>query len=60
METGLGRLRLPPHVFWAMTLCELVRATAGATAPAMAHPAAPSPPLARRDLSALMEAFPDP
>ncbi|MDW3099261.1 MAG: phage tail assembly chaperone [Alphaproteobacteria bacterium] len=58
MELGFGLLALSPHSFWAMTPSELVRALYGATALGMAQPAAPAP-LARRDLHALMEAFPD-
>lgn len=59
MEFGLGRLGLPPEQFWTMTVSELVRALSGATAPVLAQPAASFPPLARRDLSSLMESFPD-
>jgi len=58
MELGLGLLARSPHSFWTMTPGELVRALYGATAPGMVQPAAP-PPLARRELLALMEVFPD-
>jgi uncharacterized phage protein (TIGR02216 family) len=52
MTFGLGVLRLPPTVFWAMTLPELAAALK-AYAPEM--PATPSV----ENLAMLMQAFPD-
>ncbi len=54
MSAGLGVLRLSPKEFWAMTPRELDAALTGVFGP----PSSPSPP-ARRDLTALMERFPD-
>ncbi len=53
MAAGLGALRLPPNVFWAMTPRELDAALRGAFGVAAPHP------MSRTDLSALMKAFPD-
>lgn len=53
MAAGLGTLRLPPAVFWAMTPKEL----AAALRPLM--PAASNEPLPRAALSALMHRYPD-
>jgi uncharacterized phage protein (TIGR02216 family) len=53
MEAGLGALRLAPHVFWAMTPRELDAALNGAFG------AGASPPLSRKELAALMAAYPD-
>ena len=54
MAFGLGVLRLPGDVFWAMTLRELEAAASGVFGP---------PPLwaapARGELAALMKAYPD-
>jgi uncharacterized phage protein (TIGR02216 family) len=52
MALGLGRLRLAPRDFWALSLSEwraLVDGRFGRAAPAMT----------RRDLDALMKAYPD-
>lgn len=49
---GLGRLRLPPTQFWALTLTELV-ALAGPTGGTQAV-------TGRAQLMALMRRFPDP
>lgn len=54
MQAGLGILRLPPSVFWAMTPRELEAALRGAFGMSARH-AAPS----RSDLAGLMAAFPD-
>ena len=54
MEAGLGALRLPPYVFWAMTPRELEAALKGAFG--VSH--GPRP-MARADLTALMQAYPD-
>lgn len=54
MEAGLGTLRLPPPVFWAMTPRELEAALRGTFG--VAH--GPRPP-SRADLAALMQAYPD-
>ena len=54
MVTGLGLLRLPPAVFWAMTPRELASALQPLTGPMTASPV-PS----RRDLEQLMQRFPD-
>ena len=48
MHLGLGRLRLGPRDFWAMTLRELVAALGEAPAP-----------LARTRLDEMMKEFPD-
>lgn len=53
MAAGLGALRLPPPVFWAMTPRELEAALRGAFG------VAAQAPLSRAELSALMTAFPD-
>ena len=53
MAAGLGFLRLPPSVFWAMTPRELSAAldwSAGSSAPV---------PLARDGLAALSARYPD-
>ncbi len=54
IAAGLGILRLPPAVFWAMTPRELGLAMRGA-----AGISALAPSLARADLAALMQRFPD-
>ena len=54
MELGLGRLRLPPAYFWAMTLPELAMALNGAFAREAGIGA-----LARSDLDALLARYPD-
>lgn len=53
MGAGLGLLRLPPDAFWRMTPRELAAAIS-ALLPA------PSGPLPRTGLDALMARFPDP
>jgi uncharacterized phage protein (TIGR02216 family) len=51
MAFGLGRLRLPPEAFWALTPRELGAA---------ARPHDPAgPPLRRSDLAALAARYPD-
>lgn len=55
MAAGLGLLRLPPDVFWAMTPRELMAALEGA-----GLTAAPGGPLSRSELEGLMARFPDP
>jgi len=50
LELGLGRMRIPPKIFWAMSLVEW-RA-------AIARPRRPAP-LARAEFEALMRAHPD-
>ena len=52
MAFGLGRLRLPPEEFWAMTPRELAAAMAAAVAPPRSAPG-------RGVLDELMERFPD-
>ncbi len=52
MAFGLGRLALPPSVFWTMTPREIAAAVAGVFG------RAPLPP-ERADLAALMARFPD-
>ena len=49
---ALGVLRLSPDAFWRMTLKELEAAIAGRFGPR-------APPLARADLEALIQQFPD-
>lgn len=51
---GLGILRLPPAVFWSMTLSELDGAVQGA----LGLPEDATPP-SRAQLDALMRRFPD-
>lgn len=51
MAFGLGRLRLSPDAFWAMTPLEM------ASAMSTARPSGAAP--ARTDLEQLMERFPD-
>lgn len=51
MTIGLGRLRLPPEIFWRMTLPELA-AAARALQPRNA-------PMLRDDLVSLIARFPD-
>lgn len=53
MRLGLGALRLPPDVFWAMTPREL-RAAADPGGGAK-----PARPMARIELAALTARFPD-
>ena len=53
MAIGLGRLRLPPAQFWAMTLPELTAALDG-----LGIKAGPAS-LARHDLDTLLACFPD-
>lgn len=53
MAAGLGRLRLPPSHFWAMTPRELAAALLGGLGHAIERP------LARSDLARLMDRFPD-
>jgi uncharacterized phage protein (TIGR02216 family) len=52
MRFGLGRLRLPPDHFWAMTPAELAAA-------ARAHAPPQLPSLDRNGLAALLAQFPD-
>ena len=54
MEAGLGSLRLPPPVFWAMTPRELEAALKGAFG-APRHAST----LSRTDLAAMMDLYPD-
>jgi uncharacterized phage protein (TIGR02216 family) len=54
MAAGLGALRLAPPVFWAMTPRELEAALRGAFGVGETRA-----PMARADLAALMEAYPD-
>jgi uncharacterized phage protein (TIGR02216 family) len=53
MAVGLGRLRLAPDAFWAMTPKEYAAAI-GSLAPGRG-----APPPGRGDLMALMAAYPD-
>lgn len=53
MAIGLGVLRLSPSEFWAMTPLELARAISGLTG------GAPTAPMTRDSLAALMARFPD-
>ena len=53
MAAGLGRLRLPPAHFWAMTPRELAAALRGGLG------LSANPALARADLTRLMARFPD-
>ncbi|MBK8458428.1 MAG: phage tail assembly chaperone [Phyllobacteriaceae bacterium] len=52
MALGLGRLRIAPQSFWALTPREFAALAAGR------RPAAAAPP-GRTDVVALMRAFPD-
>jgi uncharacterized phage protein (TIGR02216 family) len=52
MRFGLGRLRLSPDHFWAMTPAELAAA-------ARAHAPLEAPVLDRRSFAALLAQFPD-
>lgn len=52
MAFGLGRLRLPPAVFWAMTPRELALAAEGVNGRR-------APPLGRGALDELMQRYPD-
>lgn len=54
MRLGLGRLRLTPETFWAMTPVELERAAEGA---GLALPAGAAPD--RQTLATLMARYPD-
>lgn len=54
MRLALGRLRMSPAEFWAMTPRELEAVIAGATGEAIAHQ-----PLGRDALASLMMQFPD-
>ncbi|PPJ47241.1 phage tail assembly chaperone [Rhizobium sp. KAs_5_22] len=51
LDAGLCRLRLPPHVFWGLSLVEFA-AMAGAFAPRPVR-------FSRAGLEGLMRAFPD-
>ncbi len=53
MAIGLGRLRLPPQQFWAMTLRELTAALHGLGISVLPVP------LARRELDDLRARYPD-
>jgi uncharacterized phage protein (TIGR02216 family) len=52
MRVGLGRLRLAPDAFWAMSPAEFSAASGAASGAAAA-------PLGRAGLAALMARFPD-
>jgi uncharacterized phage protein (TIGR02216 family) len=52
MALGLGRLRLCPRDFWALSLCEWRALVDGHFGPAR-------PAMTRGDLNALMKAYPD-
>ncbi|MBN9588100.1 MAG: phage tail assembly chaperone [Alphaproteobacteria bacterium] len=52
MVLGLGRLRLRPRDFWALSLCEWRALVEG-------HFGRAAPPMTRGDLDALMKAYPD-
>jgi uncharacterized phage protein (TIGR02216 family) len=54
MATGLGLLRLAPNHFWSMTPRELAAAIRGALGIA-----ATDGPLARSDLTRMMQRYPD-
>ena len=53
MGLGLGVLRLPPEIFWQMTLPEL------AAAAYALNPKMTSPHMTRNELDLLMKQFPD-
>jgi uncharacterized phage protein (TIGR02216 family) len=53
MAAGLGLLRIPPAVFWAMTPKELEAALRALIGPA------PEVPLSRTALGRLMSLYPD-
>jgi uncharacterized phage protein (TIGR02216 family) len=53
MAFGLGTLKLPPAVFWAMTPRELQAAMTGVYGPES------PPPVSRTELVELMARFPD-
>jgi uncharacterized phage protein (TIGR02216 family) len=52
MALGLGRLRLRPRDFWALSLCEWRALVDGHFGPA-------APAMTRGDFNALMKAYPD-
>ncbi|MEG9884630.1 MAG: rcc01693 family protein [Hyphomicrobiales bacterium] len=54
MVAGLGMLRLPPDVFWAMTPRELMAALEGA-----GLAATPGGHMSRAEIEGLMARFPD-
>ncbi len=54
MALGLGLLRLPPGMFWSLTLPELAAAISGVRGDLDA-----AAPLGSSDLAALMTLFPD-
>ena len=54
MAAGLGLLRLEPRAFWSMTLKELQAALVAITGPE-----ATCAPPTRRDMTGLMQRFPD-
>ncbi len=54
MTAGLGLLRLPPAVFWTMTMAEL-RAALHAVIESYPNPAPPS----RSEVIALLKRYPD-
>lgn len=55
MAFGLGVLGLAPQAFWAMTPAEVTAALRGR----FGEQGASDAPMARRDLDALMQRFPD-
>lgn len=53
MQLGLGRLRIPPEQFWAMSPRELSAALAGLLGPSPSRV-----PLSRREFDGLAQRFP--
>jgi len=56
MQTALGKMGIPPQVFWDMSFPEFYAAVEGF---AEFHSGGKPPPLRKRELEDLMERYPD-
>lgn len=56
MATGLGKMGIPPDVFWDMSFPEFYAAVDGF---AEFHSGGKPPPLSKNELNELMEMYPD-
>ena len=56
MQAALGKMSIPPHIFWDMSFPEFFAAITGF---AEFHSDGKPPPLTKNELEDLMERYPD-
>lgn len=56
MEVALGKMAMPPHIFWDMSFPEFYAAITGFTE---FHSDGTPPPMTKDELEDLMERYPD-